>query len=196
MKNEIELLEYTAIADAIPPHSKILDLGCGGGNLMEYLVNKKSVNAQGLEIDQECVYECVGKGLTVFQSDIETGLDAYPDDSFDFIIMFNSLQQIKNIDAVIKQCFRIGRNLIIAFPNFGQMRSRLDMLIGQTPITKHLPYRWYNSPNIRFLTIKDFRNFCKHRDYKILHSFFFTLNKQIHFMANLFAYTAVFMVGK
>ncbi len=196
MENKTELFEYKKIALMIKKGATVLDLGCGTGDLLHYLVKTRDINGQGLEISEEAVYSCIEKGLTVFHSNIENGLDAYPDNAFDYVIMYNSLQQIKNVDIVIEECFRIGKNLIVGFPNFAQISSRKSLMFGYSPVTKHLPFTWFNSPNIRFLTIKDFIRFCNERKYDILDSFFFGMDKQVRFFPNLFAYTAVFMISK
>jgi methionine biosynthesis protein MetW len=196
VESNIITLEYEKISSIIDKNSTVLDLGCGNGNLLFHLIKTKEIVGQGIEIDQEAIYACVEKGLTVFQSDIESGLDAYPDKSFDFAIMYNSLQQIKNVDKVINECFRISKKLIIGFPNFAQISARKSLLFGYSPVTKHLPYTWFNSPNIRFLTIKDFITFCQQKDYAISDKFFFKAKKEIHLLPNLFADTAVFVISK
>ncbi|MDR1952679.1 MAG: methionine biosynthesis protein MetW [Elusimicrobiota bacterium] len=189
-------LEYEKISSIINEKSSVLDLGCGKGDLLQYLIKTKNINGQGIEINEDAIFSCVEKGLTVFHSDIEKGLDAYPDNSFDYVIIYNTLQQIKNVDTMIEECFRIGQKLIIAFPNFAQISSRKSLMLGHSPVTKHLPYTWYNSPNIRFFTIEDFADFCKNKRYEILDKFFFAIKKRITFLPNLFAYTAVFVIKR
>ena len=196
MENKTAVLEYKQIASVIEKNSSVLDLGCGQGDLLYYLVKTKNINGQGLEISEDAIYSCVEKGLTVFHSNIEDGLDAYPDNSFDYIVMYNSLQQIKKVDTVIEQCFRIAKKLIIGFPNFAQISARKSILLGYTPVVKHLPYTWFNSPNIRFLTIKDFQIFCRDKNYQVLDNFFFGINKKVSLLPNLFANTAVFVISK
>ncbi|MCL2484493.1 MAG: methionine biosynthesis protein MetW [Endomicrobia bacterium] len=189
-------LEYRKIAANIEKNSKVLDLGCGDGDLMHYLMQTKNVNAQGIEISEDAIYSCVEKGLTVFHSDIEGGMDAYPEKSFDYVIMHNSLQQVQKIDYVIEECFRLGKKVIIGFPNFAYIWARKDLLLGHSPVTKTLPYEWYNTPNLRFLSVKDFEKFCKEKKYKILNKFFFSGGKEIKLFPNLFAQTAVFVISK
>ena len=188
--------EYKKIASVIEKDSKVLDLGCGGGDLLYYLTQTKNVNGQGIEIDEEAIYACVEKGLTVFHTDIESGIDSYSDGSFDYVIIHNSLQQMRKIDYVIEESFRLGKKIIIGFPNFAYIAARKDLLLGRSPVTKNLPYQWYNTPNLRFLSIKDFENFCAQRKYKILTKFFFSQDKEIKFLPNLFAQTAVFEISK
>jgi len=188
--------EYVKIASVIENNAKVLDLGCGNGDLMHYLSQAKNVNSQGIEISEEAIYSCVEKGLTVFHSDIESGIDAYPDKSFDYVIMHNSLQQMHKASDVIEECFRLGKKVIIGFPNFAYLWARKDLLLGHSPVTKSLPYQWYDTPNVRFLSIKDFENFCKEKKYKILNEFFFSADKEIKIFPNLFAQTAVFVISK
>lgn len=196
-KNNINTpFEYRKIASIIKRDSKVLDLGCGNGDLMYYLVKTKNINAQGIEIDEDAIYKCVEKGLTVFHSDIEGGMEAYPDKSFDYVIMYNSLQQVQKIDYVIEECFRLGKVIIIGFPNFAYISARKDLTFGRSPITKTLPYKWYNTPNLRFLSVKDFQDFCEEKKYKILNKFFFNANREVKFFPNLFAQTAVYFISK
>ncbi|AKL98405.1 methionine biosynthesis protein MetW [Endomicrobium proavitum] len=191
-----EHIEYTKIASVIKPDSKILDLGCGGGELMNYLIKTKNVNAQGVEIDENAIYSCVEKGLTVFHSDMEGAIEAYPDKSFDYVILYNSIQQIQKADTFIEECFRLADKIILGFPNFAYYSARRDLFLGRSPVTKNLPYQWYNTPNLRFLSIQDFKRFCESKNYKILNEFFFTSNKSVNFLPNFFAQTAVFVISK
>jgi len=189
-------LEYEKIASVVSSGSKILDLGCGDGDLLDYLIKTKNINAQGIEIDEKAIYACVEKGLTVFHSDIEGGIEAYPDKSFDYVILYNSMQQIKKVDSVIEESFRLAGKVIIGFPNFAYYKARKDLFFGHSPVTKNLPYEWYNTPNLRFLSVKDFHKFCREKKYKILNEFFFTANKEVKSFPNLFAQTAVFVISK
>ena len=189
-------LEFRKISSVIEKNSKVLDLGCGDGDLMFYLMKTKNVNAQGIEISENAIYACVEKGLTVFHSDIEGGMEAYADKSFDYVIMHNSLQQVKKIDYVIEECFRIAGKVIIGFPNFAYIWARKDLLLGRSPVTKTLPYQWYNTPNLRFLSVSDFEKFCAQRKYKVVSSFFFGKGREIKLFPNLFAQTAVFVISK
>ncbi|MCL1971634.1 MAG: methionine biosynthesis protein MetW [Endomicrobia bacterium] len=189
-------LEYRKIASVVQRDAKVLDLGCGDGDLMYYLMQTKNINSQGIEISEDAIYKCVEKGLTVFHSDIEGGMEAYPDKSFDYVIMHNSLQQVQKIDYVIEECFRIGKKVVIGFPNFAYIWARRDLFFGHSPVTKTLPYKWYNTPNLRFLSIKDFESFCAEKKYKISDKFFFASNREVKFLPNLLAQTAVFVISK
>ena len=173
-----------------------MDLGCGDGDLMLYLSQTKNANVQGIEISGAAIYACIEKGLTVFHSDIEGGLEAYPNKSFDYVIMHNSFQQLQKAGTVIEECMRLAKKVIIGFPNFAYVSARTDLLLGRSPVTKTLPYEWHNTPNIRFLSIKDFENYCKKNKYKILDKFFFRSGKEIKFLPNLFAQTAVYAITK
>ena len=196
-KNVNTPLEYRKIAEVIKPDSKVLDLGCGTGELMRYLSAVKNINAQGIEIDENAIYACVEKGLTVFHSDIESGIEAYPSNSFDYVIMYNSMQEIKKADILFEECFRLSKKIIVAFPNFAYVSARKDLFFGNSPVTKSLPYQWYNTPNLRFLSIQDFKSFCKKSKYKVLKKFFFgARGKEVKFLPNLFAQTAVFVISK
>lgn len=195
-KNKISF-EHLKIAEFVEQNSKVLDLGCGNGTLMEYLEKTKNVNVQGIEISEDYIYECVERGLCVLHTDFNKGLDAYNDGSFDFVILSQSLQQVKNIDTVLDEALRVGRKVIIGFPNFAHFSLRVDMLInGRAPVTDCLPENWNNTPNIRFLSIKDFENFCKNKNYKIIAKNFISDGKNICCFANLLAKQAIFVISR
>ena len=197
MKNKNTLLSHLKISGIVTEKSKILDLGCGNGDLMYLLEQNKKVNAQGVEISEDAIYECVEKGLCVMHSDIDGALDSYLDNSFDFVILSDSLQQVKRIDEVLKQCLRIGKKVIISFPNFAHISLRFNLFFsGRAPVTKCLPSKWNDTPNIRFLSIKDFEIFCKERNYKIIEKSFITNSKYCHILPNLFAQQAIFVITR
>jgi methionine biosynthesis protein MetW len=150
-------LEYKVILNWIRQGSSVLDLGCGDGALLDLLVRKKSVRAQGIEIDEQAIYQCVAKGLSVFHEDIDNGLSGYGDKNFDYVILNQSLQQVRKPEIVLKEALRVGRKVIIGFPNFAHCQARLQIFLkGKTPVTPSLPYRWHDTPNIHFLSISDF----------------------------------------
>ncbi len=149
-------LDHRIIYQLIAPGARVLDLGCGDGELMYLLAKDKNVKVQGIEIDEEAIYKCVARGLSVFHGDIDSGLKEYPDDSFDYVILNQAMQQAKKADFVITEALRVGKKLIIGFPNFGHINARVSLFFrGKTPVTPSLPYRWYNTPNLHFLTISD-----------------------------------------
>jgi methionine biosynthesis protein MetW len=190
-------LDYRVIADWISQGSSVLDLGCGDGELLSILVKEKNVRANGIEIDEQAIFKCVEKGLSVFHEDIAQGLTGYPDDSFDYVIMNGSLQQIAKPDPVFKDALRVGKKLIVGFPNFSQISSRLQILFsGRVPVTPSLPYQWYDTPNLHFLSISDFKDYCKLRGLKIEASAFLTKRRRVGVLANLFAEEGLFLLSK
>ncbi|HYM13440.1 MAG TPA: methionine biosynthesis protein MetW, partial [Bryobacterales bacterium] len=149
--------DYAIISELVEPGSKVLDLGCGEGGLLAWLVENKGVTARGVEISPALVQRCIAQGLSVYQGDIDTGLADYPDRCFDFVILSQTLQETRRPLDVLREMLRVGRRVIVAFPNFGHWAMRLSMLAtGRAPKTKLFPYEWYNSPNIHFLTVEDF----------------------------------------
>ena len=197
VKDKNTLLSHLKIAGIVTPKSKVLDLGCGDGDLMYLLVQNKQVNAQGVEISEDAIYKCVEKGLCVMHSDIDGALDFYKNDTFDFVILSQSLQQVTRTDEVLKQCLRIGKKVIVAFPNFAHITVRSKLFFGgRAPVTESLPYGWNDTPNIRCLSIKDFEVFCKERKYKIIEKYFIANNKYCHILPNLFAQQAIFVITK
>jgi methionine biosynthesis protein MetW len=190
-------LDYRVIADWVTPEASVLDLGCGDGELLSILVGEKHVHANGIEIDEQAIYKCVERGLSVFHEDIEQGLSGYPNESFDYVIMNGSLQQVKAPDTVFKEALRVGKKLIVGFPNFLQYSSRLQMLFsGKVPVTPSLPYEWYNTPNLHFLSISNFRDYCKLRGLKIEASAFLTRTRRVGFLPNLLAEQGLFLLSK
>jgi methionine biosynthesis protein MetW len=160
--------EFKIIADLIEKNTRVLDVGCGDGVLMEFLKNNKKINIRGIEISKENVQKCVGKGLTVIEGDAEKDLIQFPDRSFDFVILSQTLQAFLNPEIVINELLRVGKKAIVTIPNFGFWKVRLHLLIkGTMPITKNLPDEWHNTPNLHMCTIKDFFSFCKNREIKL-----------------------------
>jgi methionine biosynthesis protein MetW len=190
-------LDYRVITDWIGLGASVLDLGCGDGELLSILVKEKHVRANGIEIDEQAIYKCVEKGLSVFQEDIEEGLSGYPDESFDYVIMIGSLQQVKKPDAVFLEALRVGKKLIVGFPNFSHYSTRLQMLFsGRVPVTPSLPYQWYDTPNLHFLSISDFRDYCKLRGLKIEASAFLSKERRVGLLPNLLAEQGIFLLSK
>ena len=157
--------EFKIISDFIEKNARVLDVGCGDGTLIQFLQNNKKIDIRGIEISKENTQKCVGKGLTVIEGDAEKDLYQFPDGSFDFVILSQTLQAFLNPEIVIKELLRIGKKAIVTVPNFGFWKVRLHLLIkGTMPITKNLPDEWYNTPNLHMCTIKDFYKFCNERD--------------------------------
>ena len=157
--------EFKIISDLIEKNSRVLDVGCGDGTLIEFLQNHKQIDIRGIEISKDNSQKCVGKGLTVIEGDAEKDLSQFPDSSFDFVILSQTLQAFLNPETVIQELLRVGKKAIVTVPNFGFWKVRLHLLIkGTMPITKNLPDEWYNTPNLYMCTIKDFYKFCNERD--------------------------------
>ena len=160
--------EFEIIANLIEKSTRVLDVGCGDGTLMQFLKNNKKIDIRGIEISKNNVQKCVEKGLTVIEGDAEKDLVQFPDGSFDFVILSQTLQAFLNPEIVINELLRVGKKAIVTIPNFGYWKVRLHLLTkGTMPITKNLPDEWYNTPNLHMCTIKDFYKFCDDRDIKL-----------------------------
>lgn len=196
MTSNVLPLPYKAILKWIHEGSSVLELGCGDGELLALLVHEKGVKAQGIEIDEQAIYQCVAKGLSVFHEDIDQGLSGYGDKTFDYVILNQSLQQVKKPDAVVKEALRVGRKVIIGFPNFAHYQARLQIFFkGKTPVTPSLPYEWHDTPNLHFLSISDFIEYCRQRNIKIKRSIFIGKNRAVKIFPNLFGMVGIFLVS-
>ena len=190
-------LDYKIISGIIEPGSKVLDLGCGGGELIDYVQHTKNANVQGIELNEDEIYKCVARGLSVFHGDIDDGLKSFPDKSFDYVILNQSLQEMLKIDYVVDEALRVGKKVIIGFPNFAHLSARSKLFFfGRAPVTENLPYSWYNTPNIRFLGIKDFKEYCRKKDMQVLSIHYLGKKREVGFLPNLFAEYAIFVVKK
>ncbi len=190
-------LDHKIIFSVIEQGAKVLDLGCGEGDLLHLLVQEKQVIAQGIEKDDSAIQECVKKGLSVFHDDIESGLREYPDHAFDYVILNQSMEEVRNADTLIQEALRIGNKIIIGFPNFAYIKARLMLFLkGRAPVTDSLPYSWYDTPNVRFLSIGDFRNFCLDKKIGIIKSFFLGEKRVVRWLPNLLALNAIFVLGR
>ena len=157
-------LEFKIIAKLIEKNTRVLDVGCGDGTLMEFLNDNNEIDIRGIEISKNNVQKCIGKGLTVIEGDAEKDLSQFPDGSFDFVILSQTLQAFLNPEKVISELLRVGKKAIVTIPNFGYWKVRLHLLTkGTMPITRTLPDEWYNTPNLHMCSIKDFFNFCEDR---------------------------------
>ena len=196
MRYETLPLEYEAILKWIRQGSSVLDLGCGNGELLDLLVREKSVRAQGIEISEQAIYQCVAKGLSVFHEDIYHGLSDYADQSFDYVILNQSFQQVKKPDIVLMEALRVGRAVIVGFPNFAHYQARLQIFFkGKTPVTPSLPYEWHDTPNLHFLSISDFNEYCRQRNIKLEKAAFVGKKRRIKIFPNLFALTGIFLIS-
>lgn len=191
------------IASWIEPGSKVLDLGCGQGDLLHFLKQNKQVVGTGIERRESRVARCIEKGLSALQGDVNTEVLDYPDNAFDYVILSQTLQQVYEPADLIRSLLRIGKKGIVSFPNFSYWTIRLQLLLtGYAPITRQLPYEWYDTPNIRVITIKDFRKFAREVDFKIIKEVAINtrhngkIGKIIKFMPNLCATYGIFLIGK
>ena len=196
------MLNYNAIVKLVKENSKILDLGCGSGALFKMLVDKKNTKGVGVEIDENCVIEALEKGLSVIQGDLDEGLKQFPDKSFDYAILNQTLQSTNNPELVVDEMLRVAKRSIVSFPNFAYWKVRFYLFFkGKMPKSKSLPYEWYNTPNIHLLTVNDFFEFCKKRNIKIEESVYLTRKKArsgilIRTITNFFTEEAVFVISK
>ena len=163
--------EFKIIADLIKNNTRVLDVGCADGTLMKFLKENKDIDARGFEISKNKVQNCIGKGLSVIEGDAEKDLQQFPDSSFDYVVLSQTLQAFYNPEKVIDDLLRVSKKAIVTIPNFGFWKIRLHLLIkGTMPITKNLPDEWYNTPNLHMCSIKDFFNFCSKKNIKIVNS--------------------------
>jgi methionine biosynthesis protein MetW len=160
--------EFKVIADLLPNDTRVLDVGCGDGSLMSLLVKEKNIEVRGLELEKLNVQECIYKGLPVIQGNAETELYQFPNQSFDYVVLSQTLQAFNEPDKVLKELLRIGKSVIVSIPNFGYWKVRTSLLFfGKMPMTKTLPYSWHNTPNLHMCTIKDLFNYCDEKNIKI-----------------------------
>ncbi len=194
-------IDQQRIIDLIRPHSRVLDLGCGNGKLLYKLMQEKEVQGHGIEINVGSIIECIEKGVPVIQMNLDEGLGDYPDHSFDYVILSHTLQVVKKPHLILREMLRVGRTGIVSVPNFGYWKVRLQLLFrGKMPVTKTLPFEWYDTPNIHLLTIRDFRDFCRKEDIDITNQVNLGVNRGKirigNVLPNSFAESVVFTLGK
>lgn len=189
--------EHRVILKMVEPGSSVLDLGCGNGELLSLLIKEKAASGHGIEIDEKAIYECVARGVAVSHGDIDTGLSDYRTSSFDYVILNQSLQQVIHVDSVLQDALRVGKSVIVGFPNFAYYRSRLQIFFcGRTPVTGALPSQWFETPNLHFLSITDFVQYCAGRGINISNAVYLGENRRQRFLPNLFAQTAIFVISR
>ena len=184
--------DFVAIAKWIRPEAKVLDLGCGDGSLLRHLQEARGVTGYGMEIDDANVLACVKSGVNVLQYDLESGLSGFEDGSFDYVILSQTLQAIRHTERIVNEMLRVGREGIVTFPNFGYWRPRLQVFAGNMPVSKALPYEWYDTPNIHLFTIDDFENFCAGHGIRILERNVMVDGRRVTWMPNLRGSLAVY----
>jgi methionine biosynthesis protein MetW len=161
--------DFAAIASWIPEGARVLDLGCGDGSLLAYLKQTRGVTGYGIENDDASIIKCIENGVNVMQVNLEAGMKEIADQSFDVVILSQTLQAMRRTEAVVAEMLRVGREAIVTFPNFGYWQHRLQIAIGgRMPVSKDLPYQWYNTPNVHLFTVADFDQFCRDRQYRVL----------------------------
>ena len=191
--------DYELIQSFIEPNTAVLDVGCGDGELLTNLIKDKKIRGEGIELDQELVLDCVCRGLPVIQQDIEQGLGYYSDKSFDYVILSQTVQTVKNPENVFAELLRVGKKVIVSFPNFAHWRSRAQLLLrGKAPVTRQLPFDWHNSPNIHCLSLKDFDRFCKKLGVKVEKRIplIKTRLSPVRFAPNMFAEQVIYVTSK
>ena len=202
MKNLKMKKEFKVIADLLPNNTRVLDVGCGDGSLMNLLKKEKNVEVRGLELNQENVQECIHQGLPVIQGNAETELHQFPDKSFDYVVLSQTLQAFYEPEKVLRNLLRIGKSVVISIPNFGFWKVRIKLLFfGKMPVTKTLPNTWYNTPNLHMCTIKDLFDFCDEKKINIKkvvgvnENKTSTIKKSNLEIKNLFSKVGIFLIG-
>ena len=197
MTKQTHVIEHKVISSWISSGASVLDLGCGDGELLNLLIRNKQVHAQGVELSEQAIHNCVAAGLSVFQQDIDTGLTEYADKSVDYVILNQTLQQVKKPDFAIKEALRVGKKVIVGFPNFCYITDRFQIFFrGKVPVTPSLPYEWYDTPNLHFLSIADFKEYCKKGEICIEKAVFISKDKEVSVLPNLFGEVGLFLLSK
>ena len=189
--------DYQIIGEMVESRAKVLDLGCGEGQLMAWLEQAKSCHTRGVEISPARVRQALANGLSVYQGDIDQGLADYPDQAFDYVVLSQTLQETRDPREVLLEMVRVGKRAIVAFPNFGHWSARLSLLVtGRAPKTRHLPYEWYNTPNIHFVTVPDFEELARKEGLTIERSYFLRGDRRVAVRPSLMADSAVYLLRK
>jgi methionine biosynthesis protein MetW len=189
--------DYAIIGEIVEPNTKVLDLGCGEGELLEWLAANKGVEARGVELAGAKVRKAIARGVSVFQCDMDEGLADYPDLAFDYVILSQTLQETQQPRKVLREMLRVGRRAIVAFPNFGHWKVRMSMMFsGRAPRTDLFPYEWYESPNIHILTVQDFEALAALEGLTIERQYFLAGHRKVGMLPNLLAEVAVFLVKR
>lgn len=184
--------DFAAIAAWIPQGASVLDLGCGDGSLLRYLQDTRKVRGYGVEIADDNIVACMRNGVNVIQSDLDSGLSGFETGAFDYVILSQTLQAMRHTEALVKEITRVGREGIVSFPNFGHWRNRLNILNGHMPVSKVLPYQWYDTPNVHLCTLDDFETFCAGHQFQILDRRVMSGGSEVSILPNLLGSIAVY----
>ena len=177
--------DFALIAQWVAPNAKVLDLGCGDGSLLSQLRKTHNIRGYGVEKDDANWLKAMNNGVDVIQMDLESGLSGFEAQSFDVVILSQTLQAVLNTEAIVHEMLRVGREVIVTFPNFGYWRHRAQILTGNMPVSENLPYQWYDTPNVHLCTINDFDNFCRKSNIKVQQRLVLTDKKEVHLMPNI-----------
>ena len=188
--------DFPIIANWVNSNSKVLDLGCGDGELLNYLKKEKNITGYGIEKDPDNWLKSLKTGINVLQVDLEAGLSEFEDNSFDVVILSKTIQSMHNTEEILDEMLRVGKQVIVTFPNFGYWKDRIQSIQGAMPKSKELPYSWFNTPNVHLCTIKDFDDLCKSNAYKIVDRLVLTDNKSVSFFPNLLGALALYNLVK
>jgi len=191
----IDRADFAAIAQWVAPDARVLDLGCGDGALFKYLQRERNISGYGVEIDDDNVLACVKNGVNVIQRNLERGLRDFEDQSFDYVILSQTLQAMRNGERLIQEMLRVGRVGIVTFPNFGYWRNRVQVLGGRMPLSETLPYQWFDTPNIHLCTLDDFEHFCSERGIRIVERKVPTKGRPVRTLPNLLGALAIYHFG-
>jgi len=187
--------DFAAIAAWVRRGSRVLDLGCGDGSLLKYLKQERSISGLGVEIDDASILACVRNGTNVVQSDLERGLSDFADNSFDYVILSQTLQTVRHSERIIREMLRVGVEGIVTFPNFGYWKNRLQVAAGRMPVSENLPYQWFDTPNVHLCTIADFERFCRERGIRVVERNVLTNGSSVGLWPNFLGALAVYHFG-
>jgi methionine biosynthesis protein MetW len=191
----VSSIEQRIFAQWIDQGASALDLGCGDGTLLSFLARERGVRGQGIELDIQAVSRCVSDGLSVYQQDIDTGLSEYADDSFDYVILNQTLQQVKKPDQALEEALRVGKKAIVGIPNFAFYKARASICLrGRVPVTAALPYQWYDTPNLHFLSLANFKVYCQQHGITIKQAAYRSGDHAVLFLFNIFAEVGYFLL--
>lgn len=191
----IQRADFAVIAEWVQAGTRVLDLGCGDGALLAYLRVQRGTTGYGVEIDDDRILACLKNGVNVIQTDLERGLSDFEDNSFDYVILSQTIQAVKNSEVVMREMLRVGREGIVTFPNFGYWKNRLQFARGRMPVSDNLPYEWFDTPNVHLCTIDDFECFCEERSIRIVERKVLTRNRAVTVLPNLLGALAVYHFG-